>query len=548
MVLTVMSNPQLFTKECKDLAITYDYLNEAKECIGSQSLARMFAGKSKRGGGGFVSAASVENWILTLKYALDNPEEKDKDVYQAREIHPLPEWNEYVKLIKTPIDDLIVNSWKSLSLTKLGDEAEKYGITMGIRNSKARQDLRNRMLNMAVRRKKLFWNQEEEKEEKQTSEINYNFYNIFKLREMVQEHGMCSNGLNKEQLIELLIEKKNLNIQEKSYTDMTLMELKNVAKDNGFNEYNNMKKEDLVHALEKFDQEYQKESETKQDEKDRITMCGITIISRKEDNYINATQLCQAGEKYFKNWVRNSKTALFLNELSRSAQIRANLLIRSITDGPNEFRGTWVHPRVAINIAQWISPEFDVKVSGWIDDLLSTGSVRLERPVRALTDLNEYDIEAERMEYELTNFEDFSNDMVLYVAYIGEFLKVGYSDGNLIRRNLKHQSSESVYKQWRLVKLFKISGRPIETNVHEFLRPYKVDFGRQKEIFKPINLSISSFCEKIETFLKANDLKMRCQILERENLQYKNEILECKNENLQLKLRIQTLENELKNK
>ena len=23
---------------------------------------------------------------------------------------------------------------------------------------------------------------------------------------------------------------------------------------------------------------------------------------------------------------------------------------------------TWVHPQVAINIAQWISPEFDVKV------------------------------------------------------------------------------------------------------------------------------------------------------------------------------------------
>jgi hypothetical protein len=32
-------------------------------------------------------------------------------------------------------------------------------------------------------------------------------------------------------------------------------------------------------------------------------------------------------------------------------------------------RATWVHPRVAINIAQWISPKFDVKVSAWVYDL-----------------------------------------------------------------------------------------------------------------------------------------------------------------------------------
>jgi hypothetical protein len=529
-----MSNPQLFAKECKALNITYDYLNEAKECIGSQSLARMFAGKSKRGGGGFVSAASVENWIVTLKYALDNPEEKDKDVYQAREINPFPTWDEYVKLIKTPIDDPVIESWKSISLTKLGDEAEKYGLTIGIRNSKARQNLRERMLDMSLRRKKLFWNniQNSDIEEEKSVEINYNFYNIFKLREMVQEHGMCSNGLNKEQLIDLLLEKNTI-IEEKTYNDMTLMDLKNLAKDNGFNEYNNMKKEELIIALEKYDQERQKELETKLEDKDKITMCGITVVSRKEDNYINATQLCQAGSKKFNDWYRLQKTEEFLKEFSTATGIPVSMLIQ-IGSGNNFATGessTWIHPKCSIQLAQWISPKFSVKVSEWIYELLSTGSVKLERPVRALTDLNEYDIEAEQMEYALTNFEDFSNDMVLYIAYVGEFLKIGYSDGKLVGRNLKHQSSESSYKQWRLVKLFKISGRPVEKDVHEFLRPYKVDFGRQKEIFKPSKMTITAFCDKIETFLKSNDLKMRCQILEKENMALKLE-------NSELKLRL----------
>ena len=40
-------------------------------------------------------------------------------------------------------------------------------------------------------------------------------------------------------------------------------------------------------------------------------------------------------------------------------------------------RKTWVHPQVAINIAQWISPEFDVQVSKWIFELMLNGKVQL---------------------------------------------------------------------------------------------------------------------------------------------------------------------------
>ena len=44
--------------------------------------------------------------------------------------------------------------------------------------------------------------------------------------------------------------------------------------------------------------------------------------------------------------------------------------------GGNGERHTWVHPRVAIiNIAQWISPQFDVKVSGWVYEIMMTGKV-----------------------------------------------------------------------------------------------------------------------------------------------------------------------------
>ena len=39
--------------------------------------------------------------------------------------------------------------------------------------------------------------------------------------------------------------------------------------------------------------------------------------------------------------------------------------------------GTWIHPKVAINLAQWLSPDFAVLVSNWIYDLMTKGKVEV---------------------------------------------------------------------------------------------------------------------------------------------------------------------------
>ena len=103
---------------------------------------------------------------------------------------------------------------------------------------------------------------------------------------------------------------------------------------------------------------------------------GLTIICRASDGYINATQLCKAGGKLYGTWRDNDKAEKFITALSSSIGAPVNKLIKKEFAGPNETRGTWVHPRVAINIAQWISPKFDVLVGNWIDSLRYTVNVQ----------------------------------------------------------------------------------------------------------------------------------------------------------------------------
>ena len=103
-----------------------------------------------------------------------------------------------------------------------------------------------------------------------------------------------------------------------------------------------------------------------------------SLLYRKEDGYIDVTNLCKAGNKEFKHWNSLEKTQPFLKVLSSEVGISTSLLIKSKKGKSSLFdQGTWAHPQVAINIAQWISPEFDVKVSKWIFELMITGKVEL---------------------------------------------------------------------------------------------------------------------------------------------------------------------------
>ena len=95
---------------------------------------------------------------------------------------------------------------------------------------------------------------------------------------------------------------------------------------------------------------------------------------RDSDGFINITHLCKAGGKKFNDWNRLDKTKRFLDVLSSSAGIPVNEIIK-YESGSNNERSTWAHTQVAINIAQWISPEFDVLVSKWVYEIMLTGKV-----------------------------------------------------------------------------------------------------------------------------------------------------------------------------
>jgi hypothetical protein len=128
-----------------------------------------------------------------------------------------------------------------------------------------------------------------------------------------------------------------------------------------------------------------------------LTLNNVNIISRPEDNYINATQLCQAGNKKFSHWVSLDNTKILIDKLDNiinknyfneirtapdavipaSGAVRISLIDVNKGGNNKNNQDSWIHPKLAIQLAQWISPDFALQVSDWIINLFTNGYVEL---------------------------------------------------------------------------------------------------------------------------------------------------------------------------
>lgn len=99
------------------------------------------------------------------------------------------------------------------------------------------------------------------------------------------------------------------------------------------------------------------------------------IEQRASDGYINATAMCKAAGKLIADYIRLKTTKEFLEELSSDMGIPISELIQLVKGGNERLQGTWVHPDVAIHLAQWLSPRFSVLVAKWVREWLSGGKV-----------------------------------------------------------------------------------------------------------------------------------------------------------------------------
>ncbi|HCO67039.1 MAG TPA: hypothetical protein DIT04_04670 [Dysgonomonas sp.] len=114
-----------------------------------------------------------------------------------------------------------------------------------------------------------------------------------------------------------------------------------------------------------------------------------TIQQRSSDGYFNVTALCEAVEKNLDDYLKLQSTKNFLKQLSSDTGVPRSSLILSIKDS-NQSESIWVHPKVALNIGQWVGEKYQALVSSWIYDWMLEKDFRMEYvTMKELKDIEE---------------------------------------------------------------------------------------------------------------------------------------------------------------
>ena len=191
-------------------------------------------------------------------------------------------------------------------------------------------------------------------------------------------------------------------------------------------------KDKMVKIINEHLKEKQKEeSKSKQPVKvPDLELNGVMMICR-EDGFVNATNLCKAGNKHFKHWYENKQTKELIDALVLKVGIPAIKLIDS-TKG--RYGGSWIHPDLAVQLAQWISPMFSLQVSSWVRELALTGSVSL-REEKTSTELLRLQKDYMKLEknhsklLEKRQYHKFKSGAVFYIISDIESKCVKYKPG-----------------------------------------------------------------------------------------------------------------------
>lgn len=83
------------------------------------------------------------------------------------------------------------------------------------------------------------------------------------------------------------------------------------------------------------------------------------IISQESNGYVSLTDMAKASDKRVNDYLAIKATKEYLDALSSDTNIPASALVKVFKGGSGK-QGTWAHPEVAIDFAQWCSPTFKV--------------------------------------------------------------------------------------------------------------------------------------------------------------------------------------------
>jgi hypothetical protein len=195
-----------------------------------------------------------------------------------------------------------------------------------------------------------------------------------------------------------------------------------------------------------------------------------TLLFR-EDGYVNATKLCKAGKKKFNDWIRLNTTKELIKAFSKNLSLDIEQLVES---SEGRYGGTWIHPKLSIHIAQWISSEFVVKVSDWIDEWRLSCNKNEQKYIKSLEDIEpddrKLDVEKQiqlRLQEELGGEIEVRTDFG-YIDLLTDKELIEIKEASNWKHGVGQLLAYSVFYKDRVLRLHLFNTKDIRKDIIDF--------------------------------------------------------------------------------
>ena len=134
------------------------------------------------------------------------------------------------------------------------------------------------------------------------------------------------------------------------------------------------------------------------------------------EKMINATEMAKFFGKRPVDFLRLPQTEKFIKVLKVRLSHNKNEVVKTVKGRYNS--GTWMHEKLALKFAAWLSPEFELWVFDRVEELLLTGKTELEtnKPVNPLDMLELMLKNARLQEKRMLEIEEKQNKLALTQA------------------------------------------------------------------------------------------------------------------------------------
>ena len=196
----------------------------------------------------------------------------------------------------------------------------------------------------------------------------------------------------------------------------------------------------------------------------------------------------------------NTKSYVGISALESNAEVSSSLFVEINVGGAHG--GSWIHPKLAIQLAQWISPSFALQVSDWIITLLTYGRVVTDKKIKKELVLKDKRIKLLEDTYiRKQKRNNYSVDNVIYIVTTEDNKKRrNYTFGKTIdlkaRLSVYNKSAEHeviYYKECKNEDDMSI----IEVMILSKLKEYKEKANRDRFIL-PLENDISLFTNVVD--------------------------------------------------